>query len=139
MTPDHEWRRTTDGDLSFGFLAVERVACLLLLLASAVGLAHAAQSWPEPWVPWATWEVSFGWLVLQAGLVAAGGIAALGSRSFVLAAVGIVAGLLFGTRVGAITVGPSLLVVTLIALRFRAFTIFARGGAARPASAGYRR
>lgn len=109
----------------FGFLTVERVACMLLLLASAIGVAHAAPSWREPWVPWATWEVSYAWLVLQAGLVAAGAIAALRSRSFVLAVVGLVAGLVFCTRVGAITVGPSLFVVTLIARRFRAFTIFA--------------
>ena len=48
---------------AFGFLAVERVACMLLLWAPAVGLAL-----PESWVPWATWEVPYVRLVLQAGL-----------------------------------------------------------------------
>ena len=109
----------------FGFLVVERLACALLTLASVVGLVHASRSLGEPWVPWATWEVSYGWLVLQAGLVAAGGLGAHRSRSFVIAVLGIIAGLLFTTRVGAIAVGPSLLVAILIARRFRAFTFFA--------------
>jgi hypothetical protein len=99
---------------AFGFLAIEKMACALLLVASAIGLVHGAELWRTPWVPWATWEVGYGWLLCQAGLVATGGVAALGSRSFAVAAAGIVAGLIFATRVGAITVGPSLLVLLLI-------------------------
>jgi hypothetical protein len=53
--------------------------------------------------------------------------------------VGIVAGLVFGTRVGAITVGPSLFIATLIARRFRAFPDFApRWRGPGPLPPGYR-
>jgi len=99
----------------FGFLKIESVACLLMVVAGVIGLFVALSGGPH---------VSALWLVLQSLAVIAGGIGAWRSISFVLAAIGTASSLVVVTPVGRIAVLPGILMLLLILMRRRAFNIF---------------
>jgi hypothetical protein len=99
----------------FGFLKIEALACLLMVVAGVIGLFVALSGGPH---------VSTLWLVLQSLAVIAGGIGAWHSYSFVLAAIGTASSLVKVTPVGRITVLPGILMLLLLLMRRRAFNIF---------------
>jgi len=101
------------------------------LLGYEVALAERVLGQPMPdWFVATTGRV---WLVLQALLVVAGVLGGLGSRRFSLAAIGIVAGLVFVTPVGLLTVVPTVLLLLLIAPNYGEFRQRWPGPARRPA------
>ena len=114
---------------SFGFLKIEALACILMVAAGLAGLILVLTG-SSDWTvsafvgKWASPHVSSPWLVLQSLAVIAGGIGAWRSTSFVAAAVGIASSLIARTAVGHFTFLPGLLMLFLIAARFRAFSIF---------------
>ncbi len=76
----------------FGFLKIEALACVLMVVAGVAGLLLSLMSgWitASIWPRWVLPHVSLLWLVPQSLAVLAGGIGAWRSLSFVLAAVGV--------------------------------------------------
>ncbi len=113
----------------FGFLKIERVACILMVAAGVAGLLLVVTG-SSDWIPrvfgkkWALTQVSAFWLVLQSLAVIAGGVGAWRSTSFVAAAVGVASSLIVRTAVGNVSFFPGLLMLFLIVNRLRAFRIF---------------
>ena len=98
----------------FGFRKIERFACILMGVAGVVALRIALNAVGGP-------REAF--LVVQSFAVIVGGVGAR-SNSFTLAAIGVVSSLMAWTPVGRICLLPGLLLLFLMAARFRAFSIF---------------
>ena len=109
---------------TFGFLKIEALACILMVAAGVLGLLVALDPMTRTSV--ASAHVSSFWLVLQSVAVIAGGIGAWRSTSFVAAAIGVASSLIARTAVGHLTFLPGLLMLVLIATRFRAFSFLPR-------------
>jgi hypothetical protein len=113
----------------FGFLKIEALACLLMIATGLAGLLVALTG-SNDWITgvrWSRWmlpHVSVFWLVTQSLAVIAGGVGAWRSTSFALAVVGVASSLIVLTPVGFISFLPGVLMLLLIAGRFRAFSIF---------------
>lgn len=113
----------------FGFLKIEAFACILMVVAGIAGLllvAMGSSDWilAVLWKQWPAAHVGAGWLVLQSVAIVLGGIGAWRSRSFTLAAIGVVAALVVRTKVGHISFFPGLMLLILISARYRAFDFF---------------
>jgi len=113
----------------FGFLKIEAFACILMVVAGIAGLlllATNSSDWffAAFWKQWPAAHVRPWWLALQSIAIVIGGIGAWRSRSFTLAAIGVVSSLVVRTEVGHISFFPGLLMFVLICARFRAFSIF---------------
>ena len=113
---------------TFGFLKIEALACILMVAAGVIGLLVALDPMTRTYM--ASAHVSSFWLVLQSVAVIAGGIGAWRSTSFVATAIGVASSLIARTAVGHLTFLPGLLMLFLIATRFRAFNIFCPDGEA---------
>ena len=107
----------------FGFLAIERTARRVWLLSGGVGLALALGLGQGTLAAWPLVHLSRTWLLVQCGLVLAGLLGAFISL-FRLSAIGVLAGLFFGTPVGVVTFFPSLWILALMLRRRRAFVEF---------------
>jgi hypothetical protein len=113
----------------FGFFKIEAFACILMVVAGIAGLLLIATN-SSDWVlagflkQWPAAHVGPGWLALQSIAIVLGGIGAWWSRSFTVAAIGVVAALVAGTAVGHISFFPGLLMLVLICSRYRAFDVF---------------
>ena len=113
----------------FGFFKIEGFACLLMVVAGTAGLLVAltgSSDWilRVLWKEWRAAHIHPVWLALQSIAVIVGGIGAWQSRSFTLAATGVVSALIVRTAVGRISWLPGLVMLFLICSRFRAFNIF---------------
>src|SRR5215469_4162578 len=113
----------------FGYLKIEAFACLLMVVAGTTGLLFVVTGSSDRilgvlWKQWPAAHIHPVWLTLQAVAVIAGGIGAWQSRSFLLAAIGVVLSLIVRTAVGRISWLPGLLMFFLISARFRAFDVF---------------
>lgn len=110
---------------SFGFLKTEAFACLLMVAAGMAGLLVALTGSGD--VLWSQRPAAYVhpvWLTLQSIAVIAGGIGAWRSRSFTLTAIGVLSSLIVVTPVGRISCFPGLLMLFLVCIRFRSFSIF---------------
>lgn len=116
----------------FGYLKIEVAACLLLVVGGLAGAviamtgsldSAAAANMGNAWPRWLVVHVRV-LLVIQCLAIMAGGIGAWRSRSFVLAAIGIIACLIVVTPVGMISFWPGMFMLYLIMSRLRAFRVF---------------
>ena len=105
----------------FGLSGVGRAASALMVVAGVAGVAIsllgderalAESVLGNPLPDWFLARPGRGWLVIQAVLVIVGGVGLFSSR-FSLAAIGIVAGLIFVTPVGLLTMVPVVLALLL--------------------------
>lgn len=113
----------------FAFLKIEAFACIMMIVAGIAGLLLVLTG-SSDWILTFFWKQSPTahihplWLALQSLAVIGGGIGAWRSRSFTLAAIGVVSSLMQRTAVGHISFFPGLLMFFLICARYRAFNIF---------------
>ena len=127
-----------------------RLAASLLMVAAGItglvmtltdrGADFAAVMLGQPFPDWFSAEPWRPWLVCQSVLVIVGGLGGL-MGVFTLAAIGILAGLVFTTPVGLLTALPSVLLLLSALLRLRAFYEFMprwRGPGPRPPGPEYR-
>jgi uncharacterized membrane protein YkgB len=115
----------------FGFIWTEASACLALVMVGLISLvlsltgdaSELGAQFQLHLLP--TWLHLFNsnrvWLSIQSVLVMAGGIGAWRCTSFILAIVGVMAALLIVTPIGVLTFVPGLLMLFLLAPRWRAF------------------
>ena len=94
----------------------------------------------RPTPSWFRDNLGLPWLICQSVLVIVGGLGGI-TRVFTLAALGILAGLIFTTPVGMLTVLPSVLMLISALSRPQAFYEFRprwKGVGPRPPGPGYR-
>ena len=116
----------------FGGSSIGRTASVLMVVAGVMGIALSLLGFERalaesvlghPLPDWFLAGSGRAWLVFQAVLVIMGGVG-LFSSCFSLAAIGIVAGLIFVTPVGLVTVAPVVVALFLALPHFHTFWEF---------------